>query len=59
MLKRTLAAAFLLAMPLIPLAPPVRGADHRDSPGVDGAGEGDITDVFAFVDVYCHGSLLL
>jgi Domain of unknown function (DUF4331) len=25
-------------------------ADHRDAPGVDGRGEGDITDVFAFRD---------
>ena len=25
-------------------------ADHRDAPAVDGAGEGDITDVFAFLD---------
>ena len=29
---------------------PVRAADHRDSPVVDGAPEGDITDVFAFLD---------
>jgi hypothetical protein len=27
-----------------------RAADHRDSPAVDGTGEGDITDVFAFLD---------
>jgi hypothetical protein len=59
MLKRTLAAAFLLAMPLIPLAPPVRGADHRDSPGVDGAGEGDITDVFAFLNPTNSGRIVL
>ncbi len=29
---------------------PLRAADHRDAPAVDGAGEGDITDVFAFLD---------
>src|SRR5207253_2754506 len=29
---------------------PVRAADHRDAPAVDGAGEGDITDVYAFLD---------
>jgi len=29
---------------------PARAADHRDSPVVDGAPEGDITDVFAFLD---------
>ena len=27
-----------------------KAADHRDAPAVDGAGEGDITDVFAFLD---------
>ena len=30
--------------------PPARAADHRDAPAVDGAGEGDITDVYAFLD---------
>jgi hypothetical protein len=50
MLRRTLAAACLFAMPLATLAPSLRAADHRDAPGVDGAGEGDITDVFAFLD---------
>jgi len=50
MLRRTLAAACLWAMPLITLAPNLKAADHRDAPGVDGAGEGDITDVFAFLD---------
>jgi hypothetical protein len=29
---------------------PAKAADHRDSPVVDGAPEGDITDVFAFLD---------
>lgn len=29
---------------------PARAADHRDAPVVDGNGEGDITDVFAFLD---------
>src|SRR5579871_518777 len=29
---------------------PARAADHRDSPVVDGAPEGDITDVFTFLD---------
>jgi len=31
-------------------SPTARAADHRDSPVVDGAPEGDITDVFAFLD---------
>jgi hypothetical protein len=31
------------------LTPPARAADHRDAPAVDGAGEGDITDVYAFL----------
>ena len=50
MLKRSLAAVCLFAMPFITLAPSMSAADHRDAPGVDGAGEGDITDVFAFLD---------
>jgi len=29
---------------------PAHAADHRDAPVVDGSGEGDITDVFAFID---------
>ena len=29
---------------------PVTAADHRDAPAVDGTGEGDITDVLAFLD---------
>ena len=32
------------------ITPRARAADHRDAPAVDGAGEGDITDVFAFLD---------
>ncbi|MGH9673469.1 MAG: DUF4331 family protein [Bryobacteraceae bacterium] len=28
----------------------VQAADHREAPAVNGAGEGDITDVFAFLD---------
>ena len=31
-------------------SPPAWAADHREAPVVNGAGEGDITDVFAFVD---------
>ena len=50
MIRRTLAMTCLAFMPLVSLAPSLRAADHRDAPGVDGAGEGDITDVFAFLD---------
>jgi hypothetical protein len=32
------------------LTTPARAADHRDAPAVDGAGEGDITDVYAFLN---------
>ena len=49
MWKRTFVAACLCLAPLLPVAPTLKAADHRDAPGVDGAGEGDITDVFAFV----------
>lgn len=50
MFKRNLATVCLSLMPLLSLAPDLKAADHRDAPGVDGAGEGDITDVFAFLD---------
>src|SRR5579871_5072444 len=50
MLRRFLAAACLFSLPLVTLTPSLKAADHRDAPGVDGAGEGDITDVFAFLD---------
>ncbi len=59
MLKRTFAAAWLVLMPLIPVTPNLKAADHRDAPGVDGAGEGDITDVFAFVSPGNSGRLVL
>jgi len=35
---------------LLVIHPTLRAADHRDAPAVDGQGEGDITDVFAFLD---------
>ena len=41
------------------LALPASAADHRDAPAVDGAGEGDITDVFAFLDPSDTGRLIL
>jgi hypothetical protein len=56
MLRRTLAAVCLLVMPP---ALSLKAADHRDAPGVDGAGEGDITDVFAFLDPSNSGRLVL
>ena len=60
MLKRSLAAACLFAMPLVLSLPPsLEAADHRDAPGVDGAGEGDITDVFAFLDPSNSSRLVL
>jgi hypothetical protein len=59
MFRRVLTAAFLITLPLISLAPSVKGADHRDAPGVDGAGEGDITDVFAFLNPSNSGRIVL
>lgn len=41
-----LAVLAVLAFPFVQL----RAADHRDAPVVDGLPEGDITDVFAFLD---------
>ena len=49
----------LVLMPLASIAPSLRAADHRDAPGVDGAGEGDITDVFAFLDPTNPSQLVL
>jgi hypothetical protein len=46
---------FLIAM----VAVPVRAADHRDAPFVDGAPEGDITDLFAFTDPNDSARLVL
>lgn len=59
MLKRILNAACLLALPLALLMPNLKAADHRDAPGVDGTGEGDITDIFAFLDPNNSGRLVL
>jgi hypothetical protein len=59
MLRRILAVACLFAMPLALLGPNLMAADHRDAPGVDGAGEGDITDVFAFLDPSDNSKLVL
>jgi hypothetical protein len=48
MAKRSCAFALTL-LAILPLQPLV-AADHREAPAVNGAGEGDITDVFAFLD---------
>ena len=44
--------ALAVALCTLTMFPPalVRAADHRDAPVVDGLPEGDITDVFAFLD---------
>jgi hypothetical protein len=55
----TLGFALLLAGALLIVPPAVRAADHRDAPAVDGAGEGDITDVFAFLDPNDRSRLIL
>src|SRR5580704_18570174 len=59
MFRGTLATVCLFMMPLVSVAPNLKAADHRDAPGVDGAGEGDITDVFAFLDPGNSGRLVL
>jgi hypothetical protein len=45
-----LCAAALMASLIFLLSAPVKAADHRDAPTVDGLPEGDITDFFAFLD---------
>ncbi|HEX6894280.1 MAG TPA: DUF4331 family protein [Bryobacteraceae bacterium] len=57
--RNFIAALCLAAAPLLFLTGPVNAADHRDAPGVDGAGEGDITDVFAFLDPTDASKLVL
>ena len=59
MLRRILATVCLMATPLVTLPSELQAADHRDAPGVDGAGEGDITDVFAFLDPGNAGRMVL
>ena len=59
MRRKILAAATLAAVPLLLLTGSLNAADHRDAPGVDGAGEGDITDVFAFLDPNDASKLVL
>lgn len=52
MFYKTLASCLTLLLILVPLISPpsLRAADHRDAPAVDGVGEGDLTDIFAFLD---------
>jgi hypothetical protein len=60
---RLRATHFLVTALLFLLSPShyitARAADHRDSPAVDGAGEGDITDIFAFLDPNDKSHLVL
>ena len=51
--------SLLLTGMLFAGAPALRAADHRDAPAVDGTGEGDITDVFAFLDPNNRNRLIL
>src|SRR5258708_7172184 len=46
----TLCLALLLCVTPLLSPPAARAADHPDAPAVDGAGEGDLTGVFAFLD---------
>lgn len=46
----TALAVLLLLFTNSPQPPTARAADHREAPAVNGAGEGDIGDIFAFVD---------
>src|SRR5215472_8947664 len=50
MFRRQILATACLAGMITLGVPVLNAADHRDAPGVDGAGEGDITDVFSFLD---------
>src|SRR5438046_10423348 len=60
LLRAAFARCSCLLLVLLSLAAiPVRAADHRDAPFVDGAPEGDITDVFAFIDPNDSSRLVL
>src|SRR6266851_2242592 len=52
MLYKTLPVCLTLLLAGAPLICPsaLRAADHRDAPAVSSAGEGDLTDIFAFLD---------
>ena len=52
-------AAALAAMLICCPSASVKAADHRDAPTVDGLPEGDITDVFAFLDPNDASKLVL
>ena len=59
-LRPALARWLSLVLLILPMTIiPARAADHRDAPFVDGAPEGDITDVFAFVDPNDSSRLVL
>jgi len=49
----------LIAAGLFTAPATLRAADHRDAPAVDGSGEGDLTDVFAFIDPGNRNKLVL
>src|SRR5690349_22486287 len=55
----TVVVVVLVAVALFVGPPALRGADHRDAPAVDGAGEGDLTDVFTFLDPNNRNKLVL
>jgi hypothetical protein len=56
MLKRkTIIRTGALALFMLPLT----GADHRDAPAINGIPEGDITDIYAFLDPQNRGRLIL
>lgn len=55
----TIAPTVFLAGALFIEPSPLRAADHRDAPAVDSAGEGDLTDIFAFLDPNNRNKLVL
>ncbi|HEV2689710.1 MAG TPA: DUF4331 family protein [Bryobacteraceae bacterium] len=61
MIRKILCLLFglLLAIVVFVAQPAAYAADHRDAPAVDGVGEGDLTDVFAFIDPSNRNKLVL
>lgn len=58
-MSTALIALVILAALTVHLPPQALAADHRDSPTADANGEGDITDVFAFLDPNDASQLVL
>lgn len=58
-MKKLTLAALVTAGCLTLSTQPLKAADHREAPAVNGAGEGDIGDIFAFLDPNDNNRIVL